>query len=120
VHVLRDVESPQLGNTRDLVVYLPPSYGDQGCTFPVVYMHDGQNAAEWRVEETMDELAREGTEAIVVGIPRRRTGATSTHRTARATTSRSSSTRYGRSSSGSSRSTTAESRAGCSARRSAA
>jgi len=69
MHVLRDVESPQLGNTRDLVVYLPPSHGERGRTFPVVYMHDGQNAAEWRVEETMDELAREGTEAIVVGIP---------------------------------------------------
>ena len=31
-------------------------------------MHDGQNAAEWRVEETIDELAHEGREAIVVGI----------------------------------------------------
>jgi predicted alpha/beta superfamily hydrolase len=69
VQVLRDVESPQLGNTRDLVVYLPPSHGERGRTFPVVYMHDGQNAAEWRVEETMDELAREGLEAIVVGVP---------------------------------------------------
>ncbi len=69
MHVLRDVESPQLGNTRDLAVYLPPSHGEQGRAFPVVYMHDGQNAAEWRIEETMDALAREGTEAIVVGIP---------------------------------------------------
>jgi predicted alpha/beta superfamily hydrolase len=69
VHVLRDVASPQLGNRRDLVVYLPPSHGEPGRTFPVVYMHDGQNATEWRVEETMGELAREGLEAIVVGIP---------------------------------------------------
>jgi predicted alpha/beta superfamily hydrolase len=69
VHVLRDVESPQLGNTRDLAVYLPPSHSEQGRAFPVVYMHDGQNAAEWRLEGTMDELAREGLEAIVVGIP---------------------------------------------------
>ena len=68
MQVLRDVESPQLGNTRDLVVYLPPSHG-QGRSSPVVYMHDGQNAAEWRIEETMDALAREGIEAIVVGIP---------------------------------------------------
>ena len=69
MHVLRDVESKQLGNTRDLIVYLPLSHWEPGRTFPVVYMHDGQNAVEWRVEETMDELAREGTEAIVVGIP---------------------------------------------------
>lgn len=69
MHVLRDVESPQLGNRRDLAVYLPPSHGEQGRTFPVVYMHDGQNAAEWRLEETMDELAHERLEAIVVAIP---------------------------------------------------
>jgi predicted alpha/beta superfamily hydrolase len=69
MHVLRDVESPQLGNTRDLVVYLPPSHGEPDRSFPVVYMHDGQNLSEWRVEETMDQLAREGIEAIVVGIP---------------------------------------------------
>ncbi len=69
MHVLRDVESPQLGNTRDLVVYLPPTHGEPNRSFPVVYMHDGQNLSEWRVEETMDQLAREGIEAIVVGIP---------------------------------------------------
>ena len=69
MHVLRDVESPQLGNTRDLAVYLPPSHGEQGRTFPVVYMHDGQNAPKWRVEEAMDELSRERIEAIVVAIP---------------------------------------------------
>jgi predicted alpha/beta superfamily hydrolase len=69
VHVLRDVESPQLGNTRHLAVYLPPSHGEQGRTSPVVYMHDGQNAPKWRVEETMDELSRERIEAIVVAVP---------------------------------------------------
>ena len=62
MHVLRDVESPQLGNTRDLFVFLPPSRREP---LPVVYMHDGQNAAEWRVEETVDELG----EAIIVAIP---------------------------------------------------
>jgi predicted alpha/beta superfamily hydrolase len=75
VRVLRDVESPQLGNRRDLLAYLPPSHGD-GRRFPVVYMHDGQNlfdvatsnSGEWRVDETMEVLAAEGIEAIVVGI----------------------------------------------------
>ena len=61
---------------RDLYAYLPPSYGNEG-RFPVLYMHDGQNLfdeptsanGEWRVDETMEELAREGIEAIVVGVP---------------------------------------------------
>jgi predicted alpha/beta superfamily hydrolase len=62
---------------RDLLAYLPPSHGLPGRRFPVVYMHDGQNlfdeatanTGEWRVDETMEDLAREGIEAIVVGIP---------------------------------------------------
>ena len=74
--VLEDLKSPQLGNERDILVHLPPSYGN-GRRFPVIYMHDGQNlfdastsfAGEWRVDETMETLAREGIEAIVVGIP---------------------------------------------------
>lgn len=62
---------------RDLFAYLPPSHGG-GALFPVVYMLDGQNlfddatahsGVEWQVDETMEELAREGIEAIVVGIP---------------------------------------------------
>jgi predicted alpha/beta superfamily hydrolase len=62
---------------RDLFAYLPPSHGT-GARLPVVYMLDGQNlfddatsnsGVEWRVDETMEELAREGLEAIVVGIP---------------------------------------------------
>jgi predicted alpha/beta superfamily hydrolase len=70
--VMRDVRSPQLGNARDLLVYLPPSYG--GRRFPVIYMHDGQNlfdeatsfAGAWHVGQTMDALEHQ---AIVVGIP---------------------------------------------------
>jgi predicted alpha/beta superfamily hydrolase len=62
---------------RELVAYLPPSHGLPGRRFPVVYMHDGQNlfdeatanTGEWRVDETMESLAAEGLEAIVVGIP---------------------------------------------------
>ena len=76
VRVLRDVESPQLGNRRDLFVYLPPSHGS-GRRFPVVYFHDGNNVfdearahdGEWRVDETLEALAGEGLEAIAVGIP---------------------------------------------------
>ncbi len=78
VQVWPGLESPQLGNSRDLLVYLPPSYWQrQARRYPVLYMHDGQNlfdeltsfAGEWRVDETMEALAREGIEAIVVGVP---------------------------------------------------
>ena len=77
VKVLGGVASPQLGNDRDILVYLPPSYADEAKRYPVIYMHDGQNlfdqhasyAGEWQVDETMEAAAQTGLEAIVVGIP---------------------------------------------------
>lgn len=77
VRVARDIESPQLGNHRDIIVYLPPSYQESSKRYPVLYMHDGQNlfdhatsfAGEWLVDETLEDLAyNEGLETIVVGI----------------------------------------------------
>jgi predicted alpha/beta superfamily hydrolase len=77
LRVLPRVASRELGNRRDLLVHLPPSYGTGTRRYPVLYMQDGQNlfdaatsfSGEWRVDETMEELATEGLEAIVVGIP---------------------------------------------------
>jgi predicted alpha/beta superfamily hydrolase len=77
VRVLSGLESPQLNNRRDLLVYLPPSYQESDKRYPVLYMQDGQNlfdattsfAGEWQVDETMESLSQEGLEAIVVGIP---------------------------------------------------
>src|SRR3954469_17512189 len=77
VMVLGGVESPQLGNQRDLLVYLPPSYGQGDRRYPVIYMHDGQNlfdratsfGEEWEVDQTLEEVSGEGLETIVVGIP---------------------------------------------------
>jgi isoamylase len=74
---LERIESPQLGNHRDILVYLPPSYVSSGRHYPVLYMQDGQNlfdattsfAGEWLVDETMERVAQEGLEAIVVAIP---------------------------------------------------
>jgi predicted alpha/beta superfamily hydrolase len=77
VVVFPEVHSPQLGNARPIVVYLPPSHGLDARRNTVLYMHDGQNlfdagtsafGIEWGVDETMQALAREGIEAIVVGI----------------------------------------------------
>lgn len=77
VKVVRGVHSSELGNARDILVYLPPSYGASNRTYPTLYMHDGQNlfdaetsfAGEWRADETLEALSAEGIEAIVVGIP---------------------------------------------------
>jgi predicted alpha/beta superfamily hydrolase len=74
--VLAGLTGPQLADARDILVYLPPSYGDAGRRFPVLYMQDGQNlfdeatsyAGEWQVDETLEQLSREGIEAIVVGV----------------------------------------------------
>ena len=73
---IRRVMSPQLGNFRDVVVALPPSYRDGLARFPVLYMQDGQNlfdpatsfAGDWRLSVTLADLGRRGVEAIVVGI----------------------------------------------------
>ena len=77
IRVLPGVFSPELGNVRDIQVYLPPSYRDSARHYPVVYMHDGQNlfdattsfAGEWAVDDTLERVGPEGVEAIVVAIP---------------------------------------------------
>lgn len=71
-----DVGSPQLGNARRLLVYLPPTYDASDRRYPVLYMHDGQNlfdpatsfAGAWGVAETMAAAHADGLDAIVVGI----------------------------------------------------
>ena len=85
VQIAPDFYSPQLDNSRDILIYLPPSYHQSDRRYPVLYMHDGQNlfddatsfSGEWRVDETMEFLSRaEKLESIVVGIPN--TGVTRT------------------------------------------
>jgi predicted alpha/beta superfamily hydrolase len=77
VRVLRGVHSPELGNTRDVFVYLPGSYAANGRRHPVIYMHDGQNlfydrmsfAGAWKVDHGMADVGPDALEAIVVAIP---------------------------------------------------
>lgn len=68
---------PVTGGTRSVLVLLPPSYAASSRRYPVLYMHDAQNlfdastsfsGEEWRVDETMAALAREGIEALVVAV----------------------------------------------------
>lgn len=71
------VESAELENQRDLVIWLPPGYSRSERRYPVLYMHDGQNlfdartsfAEPWRVDRAMLRAGARGIEAIVVGIP---------------------------------------------------
>ncbi len=77
IRIVSGVQSPELGNTRDVHVYLPPSYALSGRHYPVLYMHDGQNlfdatlsfAGEWQVDDTLERIADEGFELIVVAVP---------------------------------------------------
>lgn len=69
---------PQLGRTRRIWLYLPPDYATTQKTYPVLYMHDGQNlfdaalafgGNEWGVDEALDRLQAAGDwGCIVVGI----------------------------------------------------
>lgn len=77
VHVIEPpMRIPGLDRLRTIRVYLPPGYEGSGKRYPVLYMHDGQNlfddatsyVGEWGVDESLDALAREGIELIVVGI----------------------------------------------------
>ena len=67
----------QLNRKRRVWVYLPKNYASSSKTYPVLYMHDGQNLfneqtapfGEWGIDECLDSLQNQiGKEAIVVGI----------------------------------------------------
>ncbi len=69
-----DFEIPQLNRTRRIWLYLPPDYETTEKTYPVLYMHDGQNlfdattsfAGEWEIDESLNELFENGDEGIIV------------------------------------------------------
>lgn len=79
---LHEFQSRVFQNTRFLRVWLPPGYDNAenaGRHYPVLYLNDGQNlfeaaaafaGIEWQVDETADQLIREGVvpPLIVVGI----------------------------------------------------
>ncbi len=78
VHILaKAFYMPQLRRYRTIRVYLPPDYHLTSESYPVLYMHDGQNlfddqtsfAGEWQVDETLNRLFTEGKKVpIVIGI----------------------------------------------------
>ena len=79
VKYYHNFESHDLKYTRDVMVWLPPSYNKSpNKKYPVLYVHDGQNVfapnsiynGEWRMDETADSLMRAGKthEFIMVAI----------------------------------------------------
>ena len=68
---------PQLARYRRIAVYLPSNYNSVKSSYPVLYMHDGQNLfdeyfapfGEWGIDEALDTLQKQtGKYAIVVAI----------------------------------------------------
>ena len=74
---LGPVVSPELGNIRTVLVYLPPGYEKSEGRYPVIYMQDGQNlfdpatsfAGDWGLLPGLDGLARRRGVPIVVAVP---------------------------------------------------
>lgn len=69
-----------LERERRITVFLPKNYRDSSKSYPVLYMHDGQNLFEdrdasfgfsWGIK---DYLEQSGQELIVVGIDCNHTG----------------------------------------------
>lgn len=81
LHLHRCFRSRFLPDERDLVVYLPPGYNEHPLqSYPVLYLHDGQNLFDpatsfiagrtWRVREEADAAiaAGEVEPMVIVGI----------------------------------------------------
>jgi predicted alpha/beta superfamily hydrolase len=78
--LIADFHSTVLGDDRPVYAYLPPSYAENtDATYPVVYMHDGQNlwaalpqlafSGTWNVDTAFDTASQLGacSSATVVG-----------------------------------------------------
>jgi predicted alpha/beta superfamily hydrolase len=81
LHLYPSFHSRVLPDGRDVWVYLPPGYDESpGRSYPILYMHDGQNLFDpeasfakqrtWRVAETADAAIRAGEvePLLIVGI----------------------------------------------------
>ncbi|HEY1551958.1 MAG TPA: alpha/beta hydrolase-fold protein, partial [Kofleriaceae bacterium] len=72
VTLIDDFHSAMLNDDRAIYAYLPASYGENSAaTYPVVYMHDGQNlwaalpqlafSGTWNVDTAFDQASETGT-----------------------------------------------------------
>jgi len=68
------IEAPQLESQKKIWVYLPKEYQNSKKSYPVIYMHDGQNlfddktsyVGEWKIDEYLDTIDK--NESIIIGI----------------------------------------------------
>jgi predicted alpha/beta superfamily hydrolase len=70
--------SSALGNCREITAYLPPGYGATDATYPVLFMHDGQNVWDdhtccfghtgWEINVTLDAEIAAGKVAPIIVI----------------------------------------------------
>lgn len=75
---LDDACSTSLGNCRGVTAYLPPGYDADDRTYPVLFMHDGQNVWDdhdccfghtgWEINITLDREIAAGTVAPIIVI----------------------------------------------------
>ncbi|WP_372629306.1 alpha/beta hydrolase [Cohnella sp.] len=78
IETINQFRSECLGNERDIFVYLPPGYDQESDrTYPVLYVHDGQNVfhaafngQSWNLHHVCDRLIAEGRidKLIVVAV----------------------------------------------------
>jgi predicted alpha/beta superfamily hydrolase len=68
---------PQLNSKRKIWFYIPKDYITSSHSYPVLYMHDGQNlfdkktsfSGEWKIDESLDSMFLKGDlGCLVVGI----------------------------------------------------
>lgn len=71
------MKSDIVGYDRDLWLYMPPGYDQESDSYPVIYMHDGQNLFDpaafyggWKADQVVDSLLAQGRmrEVVIVGI----------------------------------------------------
>ncbi|MCB0836003.1 MAG: alpha/beta hydrolase [Bacteroidetes bacterium] len=68
-----DYEIPQLGRKRRISALLPYDYEETTHSYPVLYLHDGQNLfnenapfGNWAIDHSMAALAREGLKDLII------------------------------------------------------
>lgn len=68
---------PYFNEEREIVICVPNDYDSSDETYPVLYMHDGQNlidvtdgfcATSWGMKETLEKLEKNNKKVILVGI----------------------------------------------------
>ena len=79
LHLHSKFPSKYLSTRRDLIVYVPPNYGETETRHPVLYLQDGQNlfdpatafaGQDWGADITADQMVARGEidPPIIVGI----------------------------------------------------